>query len=79
MANSYQTTNLSPGMVAFHPGIYEVAHFNPEHAAAHEVLVSFGLYLPKCSVCVDNVRFSLKLRQPEPIRDNPFFRTLGSP
>jgi hypothetical protein len=74
MANSYQTTNLSPGMVAFHPGVYEVAHFNPEHTVPHEVLVSYRLYLPKCSVCFDNVRFSLKDLQPEPIRDNQFFR-----
>jgi hypothetical protein len=60
-------------MTAFYPGIYAVTHFSPEHTAPHEVLIAFRITLPKCTVCVENVRFSLKPQQPEPIYDNEFF------
>jgi hypothetical protein len=49
MSNSYQRTDLSPGMTAFYPGVYVVAHLNPEHSAAHEVLIAFRIILPKCT------------------------------
>jgi hypothetical protein len=73
MGNSYQTADLSPGMVAFYAGVYEVAHFNPEHSPPHEVLIAFRIFLPKCLICADSVRFSLKAKQPEPLHANEFF------
>lgn len=60
-------------MTAFYPGIYAVAHFNPEHTAPHEVVIAFKTILPECTVCAENVRFSLKRQQPERIYDNEFF------
>jgi hypothetical protein len=78
MSNSYQRTDLAPGMTAFYPGIYVAAHLNPEHTVPHEVLIAFRINLPKCTVCAENVRFSLKSQQPEPIYDNEFF-PLSSP